>query len=172
MDEMVEQIDVGENSHLVNEILNYVTNGEFFKKSVHMSSEQNIVTEFQTAKELAWYKVYGQDELTWSDLRSEKMSEIWGVIYDNEEKYTNIDINISSLMDKLSRTVQLKLDKKYKELLDDIVSDLKGCLYSRAVLGKEGAFFESIFSIYLNGGWPCGWEGEWPSGRIIYYESK
>ena len=28
---------------------------------------------------------------------------------------------------------------------------------------------KEIFSIYLRGGWPCGWIGDWPKGRQLVY---
>jgi len=34
---------------------------------------------------------------------------------------------------------------------------------------RELLFFEQLISIYENGHLPCGWEGEWPKGRLIVY---
>lgn len=166
---MVQQIEIGENTNLVAEIIDFVISGNLLGKSAQVSPRGSVVTDLEVAKEFAWEKVYGEDEFTWADIRSDKMSEIWEVIYSDDTKYSAIDDKITGILDELSQSVFSQLNQQHRELLDDIVSDLKGCLYSRAVLGKSNKFFESIFAIYLNGGWPCGWSDEWPNGNAIYY---
>lgn len=48
--------------------------------------------------------------------------------------------------------------------------DLRNCAYNRAINGKSENFYEYIFKIYLAGGFPCGWKGDYPdSGVIIAY---
>jgi NTP pyrophosphatase (non-canonical NTP hydrolase) len=166
---MDKQIEVGENSNFVTEILDFVDRGVLLKPSGQIASESEAILDLEMAKKFAWEEVYGEDEFTWADLRSEKMSEIWELIYDNEEKYSEVDSRLSNILDELSRAIQKQLDQSHKELLDDIVSDLKGCLFSRAVQGKNNEFFENVFSIYLEGGWPCGWKGDWPNGEALTY---
>ena len=166
---MDKKIDIGEYTSLVVEVLEFVNSGKLLKNSNELSFGDDVVTDLSSAKYFAWDKLYGEDEFTWADLRSEKMAEVWDVIYSDEDRYSLIDNNISNIMDEISRTIQSQLNEQHKELLDDIVSDIKGCLYSRAVNGKRNAFFECILSIYRKGGWPCGWEGNWPNGKAIYY---
>ncbi|PFI73957.1 hypothetical protein COK13_29330 [Bacillus cereus] len=43
------------------------------------------------------------------------------------------------------------------------------CALNRLVNGKVDNFYERIFEVYKLGVWPCGWEGEYPEGRIIVY---
>jgi hypothetical protein len=76
---------------------------------------------------------------------------------------------VSFQVSELDREIRIQLGQRHKELLDDIMSDLKGCLYSRAVLGRNNSFFEHVLMIYQNGGWPCGWKGDWPNGQAIAY---
>ncbi|WP_199065711.1 hypothetical protein [Chitinimonas sp. BJB300] len=166
---MAKQIDIGENTNLVLDVLNFLTSGNLLNPSGKAYLSNGFIDDLETAKSFAWEKFYGEDDYTWSDLRSEKMSEIWDVIYAEKEKYVEVDNQISSLLDEISRVVQVQLDHQHKDLLDDIVSDIQSCLYSRAVFGKENFFFEQILFVYLNGGWPCGWKGNWPDGKLIGY---
>lgn len=165
---MNEDIDIYSNEFLV-EIFDFVSSGQLLKGVSDRSTEDCVIVSFTLAKEYSWDKTYGEDFLSWADIRSEKMSDIWDVIYNEEKKYSVIVDKLNTVVDDFNVTLVDQLGEQYKEILDDVISDLKGCLFSRAILGKNNEFFESIFSIYLIGGWPCGWEGEWPSGKVIYY---
>lgn len=166
---MDKQIEIGENTDLVTEVLDFVDSGMLLKPSGQFASESEVITDLEVAKKYAWDEVYGEEEFTWADLRSEKMSEVWEVIYSDDEKYSKVDSKLSGILDEISYVIRSRLDQSHKELLDDIVSDIKGCLFSRAVQGKDNEFFENILSIYLKGGWPCGWKGKWPIGDVLIY---
>lgn len=169
MVEMDKKIEVGENAGLVAEVLDFVSGGNLLKVSGRAYPSGEVINNIEVAKKFAWDEVYGSDEYTWADLRSDKMSEIWSVIYDGESKYADVDNKLSGVLSEMSREILSQLDQQHKEFFDNIVSDLKGCLYSRAVLGRSNKFFENIFNIYQSGGWPCGWKGEWPNGHMISY---
>nr|POA14796.1 hypothetical protein C1892_09095 [Pseudomonas sp. MPBD7-1] len=169
MVEMDKKVDLGENTNLVNEVVDFINSGLLLNPINQVISEENEITDLDVAKRFAWDDVYGEESLTWADLRSEKMSEVWNVVYGGGEKYAEMDIKLSELLDELSESVKKQLPPKHKELLDDVVSDLKCCLYSRAFQGKTNEFFEEMFSIYLGGGWPCGWVGDWSRGRLLVY---
>ncbi|CAN7330631.1 hypothetical protein [Pseudomonas brassicacearum] len=166
---MVREVELGENSNLVNEVIGFVNSGLLLRSVNQVVLGDAEIADLATAKKYAWVRVYGEESFTWADLRSEKMSEVWDVVYSGGEKYTEMDIKLSELLDELSRSVQKQLLPKHRELLDDVVSDLKCCLYSRAVQGKTNEFFEGILSAYLSGGWPCGWVGGWPKGSLLVY---
>ncbi|WED25513.1 hypothetical protein L3V77_10585 [Vibrio sp. DW001] len=151
---MDKQIDIGKHSRLVVEILDFLDDKRLLKPSEGLVISHSL-DDLDLAQQAAWEDVYGDDELTWSDIRSDKMSEIWEEIYSHKD-YEEVDLKLSRLMDDLDISIQTQLPELYAELLDDMVSDFKGCLYSRAVFGKENAFFEDIFSSYVKGGWPCG----------------
>ena len=65
------------------------------------------------------------------------------------------------------------LSNECKEIWDDVYSDLINCIKARAIVGKGNFFFEKIIEVYLSGGWPCGWEGNFPNGRMkVSYTKK
>ena len=96
------------------------------------------------------------------------MSKVWELIYESPDVRVAAD-RISEELDSLSRTTAELLAPEYGGLLDDIVADLRSCMYSRAAQGTDNAFFERIFSIYRCGSWPCGWDGNYPDGRLAVY---
>lgn len=49
----------------------------------------------------------------------------------------------------------------------DIIGAAMECEYSDLV--ELGFFNTVIIPCYLNGHFPCGWEGEFPAGRLIVY---
>lgn len=166
---MDKKIEIGENTGLVAEVLDFVNSGTLLKVPGRACPSDEVINNLEVAKKFAWDEFYGSDEFTWADLRSDKMSEIWSVIYDDESKYASVDSKLSGVLSEMDQEILSQLDQQHKELLDDIVSDLKGCLYSRAVLGVSNKFFEDVFKIYKSGGWPCGWKGDWPNGQVISY---
>lgn len=165
---MNRQIDVGVNTELVQEVLNFINSKSLLIVKEELFLKQGLIESFELAAQFAGKEVYGKDELTWNDIRSEKMSELWEVIYSNE-LYDIVDKQILSLLNDINTVVHQSLSRKYEELLDDIVSDLNMCLYSRAIQGKDNVFFEKIYEAYQLGGWPCGWAGGWPDGEIVIY---
>ena len=167
---MDKQIKPSIYNDLITEVLDFIESGKLLNSVNQINLDNTVITDIEIAKDLAWNGLYGKQEYTWANLRSEKMSELWGIIYESDDKYADIDIKLSSTVAEMSDVILKQLDQPHKELLDDIVSDLKGCLYSRAVQGKNNKFFEIILSTYLKGDWPCGWEGDWPDGDVITYK--
>ncbi|MGR5116575.1 hypothetical protein [Photobacterium damselae] len=165
---MVKEIEIGKNTYLITEVLDFLSSGKLLKPSDYTEKQDSIIYDLEIAKKFAWEEFYGEDELTWADLRAEKMSEIWDIIYENDE-YSEIERKLTACLNDISDIIQHQLEQQYLELLDDIVSDMQACLLSRAVQGQGNKFFENIFLIYLNGGWPCGWKGSWPKGDILIY---
>ncbi|HAG44068.1 MAG TPA: hypothetical protein DCL31_12985, partial [Clostridium sp.] len=65
---------------------------------------------------------------------------------------------------------KIAMSNECKDIWDDVYSDLINCVKVRAIIGKENSFFEKKFAVYLSGGWPCGWEGNFPNGKMkVFY---
>ncbi|MGY0694933.1 hypothetical protein ACW2QC_19560 [Virgibacillus sp. FSP13] len=43
------------------------------------------------------------------------------------------------------------------------------CALNRLVNGKTDNFYERVFKVYKEGGWPCGWKGTYPNGEMIAF---
>ena len=50
-----------------------------------------------------------------------------------------------------------------------IEGDLTMCALNRLVNGKTNNFYEKVFELYKEGGWPCGWKGTYPKGEFIVF---
>lgn len=61
-----------------------------------------------------------------------------------------------------SENYQSDFVSQYIDIFEEVVGDLYMCVLNRLVNGKGDNFYERIFKIYKLGGWPCGWEGEYP----------
>ena len=53
----------------------------------------------------------------------------------------------------------------WPEILDVVLRDLAWAAVE-AVIEKPG-FFSKLITVYSAGRWPCGWQGEYPVGRLV-----
>jgi hypothetical protein len=51
-------------------------------------------------------------------------------------------------------------------LRDEMTADLEACFKNEA-WGFPSKFYEDLLDAYLSGGWPCGWLGKYPEGKMI-----
>jgi len=97
MVEMDREIEISKKPGLAAEVINFVKNGTLLKVSGRASSGGEIISDLKAAKRYAWDEVYGDEEFTWVYLRSEKISEIWNVICNDESKYSEVDSKLSGI---------------------------------------------------------------------------
>lgn len=153
---------------LVKEVLNF---SKTFKVNLSPQIKSTtLITELRKAEFLAYDEVFGEDEYTWKDIRELEMSEVWADYYEkpDDEKPKNLD----DLLEVISENIR-ECDYPYNTFFNDIVGDLKNCAVNRSINGLKDSFFEEIFKIYQSGGFPCGWDGNYPeSGNIIVYYAE
>ena len=143
------------------------------------TTKQNNVEEileyndFGKCKEFAYdYEEYLIDEeyFTWQDIKDLQMANIKEEIYKCED-YKIINKKLKEI--GIKNISKIILSNECKEIWDDVYSDLINCIKARAIVGKENFFFEKIIEVYASGGWPCGWEGNFPNGRMkVFYTKK
>jgi hypothetical protein len=161
----------GQNSNLVEEVIKFVETGKFFSEPYHGALE-NVVLEkdLELAKECAWSQEDANSPLTWSDLREQEMAEVMGQRYSLSD-FDEADEELGGLIDEFGSVLQERLSGEFLELIDDIVGDLYNVAYCRSVNGVTNGLLEKIYQAYLNGGWPCGWRGNFPKGELIVYSA-
>jgi hypothetical protein len=56
-------------------------------------------------------------------------------------------------------------------LVHSVRWDILGALMENAYLrsGHSAFFFLEMLTVYEAGRFPCGWQGEWPKGRLLVY---
>ena len=76
--------------------------------------------------------------------------------------------------EKLESTVfekarQFQIEKGLnKTFLDCVKWDVLGIVMEHSYkVFRPPTFFEKLLTVYENGRFPCGWQGEWPNGRLF-----
>ncbi|SEL10022.1 hypothetical protein [Paenibacillus sp. OK003] len=68
-------------------------------------------------------------------------------------------------------TNEFQLDSTFIDCVRwDILEIIMKHIYSRKLNRKFNGFYSDIiFNIYSKGHLPCGWEGKWPTGKLVIY---
>ncbi|MCX3311049.1 hypothetical protein ORN12_18995 [Pantoea vagans] len=140
--------NVGKKSHLKN--LRQVANESEFRK--HMTSVDWENTTLEAGNEITGYlaKKHNREYQEWNIL----VREAKGII----------DAEIIPLI-KLTNNVSEEII--FDNVKWDLVNFLMEDVYKEYF--KHEHFFELLIEVYEYGHIPCGWEGKWPSGRLIIY---
>lgn len=163
--QMIDQLDVGKNTAIVAEVFKLVTSGRLLKPIEAFTGNYPVITDYNKAEELAYYTEVGEPGYLWTDIFSLEISNI------TCEKYPEGVEEPKDLTGEMYSELEKNLDKKYLEnSIDDIYSNLCEILEFRMKQGKNHAFLASLFVIYKQGCWPCGWEGNYSDGKIIVYQ--
>ena len=160
----------GPHSNDVEEVVDFVKNG-YLLTGADVPSLDDVLTvcDLERAQVLAWEETFGNDEFLWSDIRQKEMSNVKAICY-TIDGFNSYRDNLTPLLQRFTLYVRRKLSASHTELLDDIVSDLYNCAFNRCVQGTDRtSFFEKLLAIYRSGGWPCGWDGDYPKGRLAVY---
>lgn len=164
----VENINL-KNLEILNETRELISRIELFIPQNENNNNFKIINDFEQAY------IYGLGDESWTDFREDRVANLKGEIY----KYNNYrEISKAIFNSKICniRDIYPKFNNRYLEQLEEIrnemEADLSFCLTSRLIMGKNNYFFEKIFKAYLTGGWPCGWEGDFPEGKLIVYYPK
>ena len=123
-----------------------------FIQSLKSIEWENTTLEIENLLTVYLNDKYNKEYQEWN-----KIVKIATEYYENDIKST---INLNNI---------LKEDKE--TIIQDIRWNIMGILLenSYANLKKESYFKYVIFEIYKNGHIPCGWEGEFPNGKLLIY---
>lgn len=80
-----------------------------------------------------------------------------------------LDRELKGLFDSSENYSENFFPSGYLDIFEEVQGDLYMCAINRLVNGKNDNFYEKMFRIYQSGGWPCGWEGKYPDGKIIAF---
>jgi signal recognition particle GTPase len=75
------------------------------------------------------------------------------------------------LEDVLFNEIKKNLSKKNLDVgaADIIFEDFAQIVEKKAFRKEPHPWAEGMYRIYMNGGWPCGWEGNYPSGHLLIF---
>ncbi|MGD6793099.1 cytoplasmic protein [Metabacillus indicus] len=159
----------GKHTQLVEEVLNLTKNIKFTYNNNLVNTDVVLVNEYEIAQELAWSQDLDVVENVWEDIKSLESGEVIGKLY--EENLNSLEKPIREIIQS-SKNYPEDIVSKYIDIFEEITGDLHVCALNRLVNGKTNNLYEKIFEAYKLGGWPCGWEGEYPQGRMIVFSPK
>lgn len=149
------------------------------KEEISLSEKEfKVIQNFEEAQDYAYTQFDNEEDgyTIWTDVREVNSSYIYKELFEIEN-YIELDDFIHDIS-KVDISLFAEYSDEVYEIQDDISADLTNCIMARLIMGKKHEFFEKILRIYLSGGWPCGWEGNWfnenehEKGRIIVYYPK
>ncbi|MDA2729846.1 hypothetical protein PDR34_08560 [Bacillus cereus] len=153
-------------NNLVEEVIQF---SKKFQRELtnNISNEIVIINDIKKAEHLAYDETFGEDEYNWKDIRELEMSEVWGIYYamSENEKPKGLEELLEIIADNVRKS-----SFKYSIFYNDVVADLTNCAINRAINGKSSSFFEELFEIYQLGAFPCGWNGDYPEGKIVAFK--
>ena len=157
----------GLHTALVDEVIEFVKSGKILNPTIASSSNSrwSVVDSFEVATRSACDETFGDEDLLWKDIREREMSTVKGKAYqiDGFKEYRD---NLSGLLKTFTMYLKRQLPEDFSDVLDDAIGDLYNCAFNRCVNGAASSFFESVFEAYKSGCWPCGWDGDYPTGRM------
>lgn len=131
------------------------------------TSEFTLVDSLPSAQKAAWSDTYGIDEFNWTDIREKEAAIVRGAVYSLSFQREFGDY-LSGELRTLLPLLKLSLSAEYADLLDDAYADLINIVRNRA-MNAPSSFFHALENAYAKGGWPCGWAGDYPEGRLLVF---
>jgi len=159
-------VKLDRNKNLVEEVINAITDMHLAYNINLLNLDVNIVCDYQKAKELAWSQDLDEVENVWEDIKSLESGDIIGKLY--EDDLNSMERPIREMIQS-SEIYPSDFVSKYIEIFEEISGDLYICALNRLINGNVDNFYERIFDIYKLGAWPCGWQGNYPEGKMIVY---
>ncbi len=155
-------MNYGPHDNLVQEVLEYLDSNDLLAAADNVPPTIVAIDDYEAAKEMAFRQFFGASKLSWSDIREAEMAEAMNAP-DEGENYRLFDEFFDVVASKA------RFDSDYDEIANEIVSDILNVCYWRAVYGSTNGLFEQMLEVYRNGGWPCGWQGDWPGGQLVAF---
>ncbi|MRX72857.1 cytoplasmic protein [Bacillus lacus] len=157
----------GENTQLVKEVMDFIRNNKMFNKNNFHENNLEVINDFNEAQNLAWSQDSSEVDTVWEYVKSQEAASIVEKVYDLDLVTQQDDIyDFFSDHDNYSNDF---LPFVYIDINEEVEGDLTMCALNRLVNGKTDNFYEKIFEVYKQGGWPCGWKGTYPIGEKIVY---
>jgi hypothetical protein len=159
------------NMELIEEVVDSINNMKLYSKKCFELEDIIEINDFEEAQFYAFenleYEIESEQGYSWIDLRELVMSKVHGDGYkiQNYREFNKI------IVDKFKPMIRerVKIMNEYSDTINDVCADLGNCIQCRGVYGKNDSLFEKMYSAYKSGGWPCGWNGNYPEGKLIVF---
>jgi hypothetical protein len=136
--------------------IQFVRDGALLSFRGPVSPEWELITDFSVAQSRAFDQ--SDDFPNWCDLREHVSAESGAWRMQPE-----------GLLRAVGELVSAYTPVRYAELEDEILADLSHHVSYELNREREERLYPMLFAAYAAGGWPCGWSGEYPSGKLCVY---
>jgi hypothetical protein len=154
----------------INSINWFVHCGEAFSAEISMGVKQ--VTSWSQAMESC-----KAPEWENAELEAQNQLTLWLHLHDraNYQRWNDIVVDhkntiVNPLTDKILAPFEAKHNLELA-FVHSVQWDVLGALMENSYLasGHSVFFFLELLTIYEAGHFPCGWQGEWPQGKLLVY---
>jgi len=166
----------GEFTEEVKEVLEFVNTGTLlFAGQLPSDVDAVIIRDLGKIPTDEFYEEYGDDRMVWRDILGHACAEYFAIEYEKWPKEFPYRKFLSDFVSDMDERYKRDFPRNYRKyhLDKEIPGILAFIVHSRIVMGKNHRFFEILFEVFKSGGYPCGWAGNYPKGKlIVYYPAK
>ncbi len=153
------------------ELIEFIKSGPVLESSILDVDIKNVlvISDFERAEELAVQQESEHCELSWVELRAEKIMGVLNFAREqNEDLYNFVKKDLERYREQFSRAFYKRKLKKMlnpyaAEAVSEMSPDLFDILVDHTVYGESSCFYKTLFKFYKAGCWPCGWKGDLPN---------
>jgi hypothetical protein len=162
---------VGPHAAAAAEIFDVIEAGGILRPSQPLSIPgARVLTDLKAAGDFAW-RQFEEGTTNWTDLRTRESAALKKLLRARADLAPLVQRRYELVFEWIFDQLQPRLDPALAELLEDVAGDLDNCVCARLLNGAgESGFFEQLWNVYRQGGWPCGWEGAYPGGNLVLYQ--
>ena len=109
----------------------------------------------------------------WQDLRIFELHVFYDFRRDTGIDRRQYALDMEAIDNRLSPLIEQQLIGRLPEdFAIEIEQDLNMIRRFRGVLGETPHMMNTLFMMYRSGGFPCGWDGKFPEGKMVVYYSR
>jgi hypothetical protein len=158
----------GKNTKSVDEVIDFIRKEKLFENGICQINDITIIRDYEKAKILAWSQNSDEVQSVWEGIKSSESAIIMGKLYD-ERHLNNFEDEIYEIFNSSENYIDGFIPLEYWDIFEEIQGDIYMCALNRLVNGKIENFYEKLLKIYKKGGWPCGWDGKYPLGKVFVF---
>lgn len=170
-------------SHNFDYFMSIIQSDTFFKGKNTANKHAQIIDDKDLAWELYSNESIGDPYYNWVEIKYSynflggfKKEELKEKIIDLGDQLTDkeslrlINIFESKYYEKFYNTITEVLEEmNLSDFIDFVTNDFYNFLLFYTYLDQKIPFIENEISIYKDGGFPCGWKGNFPNGNFVVF---
>ena len=163
--------DAGILEAIVEEVAALVCSGALLRPSGAITADVVLTDDYTQAQQSAWRRPIATafGPCNWTDLRQREAALLLAPTYTNSDG-TALRATVRALGQRFTLQAACHLPARWIGIADDVGADLQNIALSRFVPGSGTGLFPCLLEAYRQGGWPCGWEGAYPQGRLRVFQ--